>query len=92
MRVIIRIGLLGSLGIAVPVVMILCGLMLMFAPHPRLFYASLVLLLALASWITSNLGGYFLGMLFGIVGGSLALTWTDKPRTQTEDADAVTQT
>src|SRR4029453_9513167 len=78
--VVIHIGLIGLVGFAVPVLMMLCGLMLWVAPHPRLFYASLILLLSLTSWILSNLGGFILGMVLGIVGGALALTWTSEPR------------
>jgi hypothetical protein len=79
--VVVHIGLLGVIGFAVPILMILCALMLWFAPHPRVFYASLILVLSLASWITSNLGGFFLGLILGVVGGSFALAWG--PRTNT---------
>jgi Family of unknown function (DUF6114) len=78
--VVIHFGIVSLLGFAVPILMILCGLMLWFAPHPRAFYASLILLLSLASWITSNLGGFFIGLLIGIVGGSMALAWSPNKR------------
>jgi Family of unknown function (DUF6114) len=86
--IVIHIGLTGLAGFAVPVLMILCGLMLWFAPQPRIFYASLILLLSLASWITSNLGGFIVGMLVGLVGGALAFTWTTAPRTKAPPPDA----
>jgi hypothetical protein len=39
------------------------------------------ILFALASFLTSNLGGFLLGMLRGLVGGSLAVGWdVDKPK------------
>jgi uncharacterized protein DUF6114 len=79
-RVIVHIGLIGQLGYVMPVLMMLCGILLLFAPQPRAFYASLVLLASLATWITSNLGGFFLGMLLGLAGGALALSWTTAPR------------
>jgi hypothetical protein len=79
--VVVHFGIVGLIGFAVPILMILCGMMLWFAPHPRAFYASLILLLSLASWLTSNLGGFFLGMLVGLVGGSLALSWSPTKRT-----------
>lgn len=78
--IVIHFGTLTLLGFAVPILMMLCALMLWIAPHPRLFYASLILLLSLTSWILSNLGGFVLGLLLGIVGGALALTWTSEPR------------
>jgi hypothetical protein len=80
MRVVVHFGLVGQLGFAVPILIILCGVLLLFAPNPRIFYASLVLVLGLASWITSNLGGFILGMLFCLVGSALALAWTTEPK------------
>jgi hypothetical protein len=80
--IIIHFGTLTLLGFAVPILMMLSALMLWIAPHPRLFYASLILLLSLTSWILSNLGGFILGMVLGIVGGALALTWTSEPRSR----------
>ena len=86
----IHFGVVNLIGDAVPIVIILCGLMLWFAPQPRAFYASLILLLSLASFLTSNLGGFVLGMLVGLVGGSLALSWTpDKgPKRSKKAAEA----
>ena len=78
--ILIHFGTLTLLGFAVPILIMLSALMLWIAPHPRLFYASLILLLSLTSWILSNLGGFILGMVLGIVGGALALTWTSEPR------------
>lgn len=88
--VFIHFGVVNLIGDAVPIVIILCGLMLWFAPQPRAFYASLILLLSLASFLTSNLGGFVLGMLVGLVGGSLALSWTpDKgPKRSKKAAEA----
>lgn len=76
LKAVIHFGITNLIGFAVPILMILCGLMLWFAPAPRAFYAILILLSSLASWITSNLGGFLLGMLLGLVGGSLALAWS----------------
>jgi hypothetical protein len=80
MRLVIHFGLVGQLGFAVPILIILCGVLLLFAPNPRIFYASLVLVLGLASWVTSNLGGFIIGMLNCLIGGTLALAWTTEPK------------
>lgn len=88
-RVVVHIGPVGLIGYAVPILMVLCGILLWFAPHPRAFYASLILLLSLGSWVTSNLGGFIIGMILGLVGGSLALTWTDAPKTAKAPKPAV---
>jgi hypothetical protein len=56
--------------------LLLCGILLWFSPAQRAFYSLLSIVLALGSWITSNLGGFFIGMLFGLVGGALAFAWS----------------
>jgi len=78
--VVVHLGPTGLAGIGLPVLMVLCGILLWLAPGPRVLYAMLVLLASLGTWITSNLGGFFVGMLQGLVGGALALTWTTAPR------------
>lgn len=76
--VIIHIGLQGLAGYLIPAIMLLCGVLLLVNPVQRTFYSLLAILLALGSWITSNFGGFFVGMLLGIVGGSLAFAWEQR--------------
>jgi len=71
----VHIGVQGVAGYLVPAVLLLCGLLLWFHPAQRTFYSILAVLLALGSWITSNLGGFFAGMLLGVLGGSLGFAW-----------------
>jgi hypothetical protein len=73
--VVIHVGIQGLAGYLVPAVLLLCGLLLWFTPEQRTFYSILAVLLSLGSWITSNLGGFFVGMALGLVGGSLAFAW-----------------
>ncbi len=75
-HVVVHLGMQGLAGLAIPFVMLLCGLLLWFNPQQRLFYSVLSVLLSLGSFITSNLGGFLIGMLLGIIGGSLAFAWT----------------
>jgi Family of unknown function (DUF6114) len=82
LRVVLHFGVGGLAGLLVPVIMVICGLLLLFNPQQRLFYSILAVLMSLASWATSNLGGFLVGMILGLVGGSLAFAWT--PRTITE--------
>ncbi|HEX9067078.1 MAG TPA: DUF6114 domain-containing protein, partial [Streptosporangiaceae bacterium] len=72
---VIHIGLQGLAGYLVPIVLVLCGVLLLFHPVQQLFYALLAIVLALGSWITSNLGGFFVGMLLALTGGALAFAW-----------------
>ena len=74
-QIVIHIGIQGLAGYLIPVTMLLCGVLLWFNPAQRAFYSLLSIVLALGSWITSNLGGFFIGMMLGIVGGALAIAW-----------------
>jgi len=74
-QIVIHIGIQGLAGYLIPVMMLLCGVLLWFNPAQRTFYSLLSIVLALGSWITSNLGGFFIGMMLGIVGGALAVAW-----------------
>ncbi|MEU1285962.1 DUF6114 domain-containing protein [Kitasatospora sp. NPDC005856] len=73
--VILHIGMQGLAGYLVPAVMMLCGLLILFNPAQRLFYSILAVLASLASWVTSNLGGFVIGMLLGVIGACLTFGW-----------------
>jgi hypothetical protein len=79
-KVILHFGLYGLAGYLVPIVMVLCGLLVVFEPQHRTFYSILEVLAALGTWLTSNLGGFIVGMLLGLIGGSLAFGWTPGER------------
>lgn len=74
-KLVVYIGIGGVFGLLIGALMVTCGLLLWLTPAHRTFYAIAGALLAMLSFITSNLGGFFLGMLLGITGGSLAFAW-----------------
>lgn len=73
--VILHVGMQGLAGYLLPVVMLLCGLLILFNPAQRLFYSVIGVLVSLGTWLTSNLGGFFIGLLLGVVGSCLAFGW-----------------
>jgi hypothetical protein len=75
LKVVMHIGMQGLAGYLLPVVMLLCGLLTLFSPSQRLFYSIIGILASLGSWITSNLGGFFVGLLLGAVGSCLVFGW-----------------
>ncbi|MFF3878223.1 DUF6114 domain-containing protein [Streptomyces sp. NPDC001978] len=83
MKVVMHIGMQGLAGYLLPVVMLLCGLLTLFNPAQRLFYSIIGVLVTLGTWITSNLGGFFIGLLLGLVGSCLTFGWLpdQEPRT-----------
>ena len=75
LKVVLHIGMQGLAGYLLPTTMLLCGLLILFNPAQRLFYSLLGILLSLGTWVTSNLGGFFVGLLLGAVGSCLTFGW-----------------
>ncbi|MFI8190034.1 DUF6114 domain-containing protein [Streptomyces sp. NPDC085946] len=75
LKVILHVGMQGLAGYLLPALMLLCGLLILFNPAQRLFYSLTGVLLSLGTWLTSNLGGFFLGLLLGCAGSCLAFGW-----------------
>src|SRR5215469_5731305 len=75
MGVILHIGIGGISGILIGAILIALGLLLWFHPAQRLFYSIVAVLLAVAALVASNLGGFLLGTVLGIIGASLGFAW-----------------
>ncbi len=58
--------------------LITAGLLMWFQPQQRSFFGILAVLLALGSFVTSNLGGFLFGMLLGLLGGALGFAWAPR--------------
>jgi hypothetical protein len=87
-RLVVYIGIGGVFGVLLGALLIACGLLLWLNPAHRTFYAIAGVLLAVLSFIASNLGGFFIGMLLGIIGGSMGFGWTpsaDQPARRPPD-------
>ncbi|MGC5308780.1 DUF6114 domain-containing protein [Micromonospora zamorensis] len=69
-------GASGLLSLLIPVILVACGLLIWFSPAQRLFYSVVAAVTAVYSLIGLNLGGFFVGLLLGIVGSALAFAWT----------------
>ncbi|MFJ9834014.1 DUF6114 domain-containing protein [Streptomyces sp. NPDC101169] len=78
--VILHVGMQGLAGYLLPALMTICGLLILFSPGQRIFYSLTGILLSLGSWLTSNLGGFLVGLLLGAVGSCLTFGWLpDQP-------------
>lgn len=62
-------------GLACSGMLLLMGLVILFLPSQRVVAALIAVIVSVASFILSNLGGFVVGMLLGIVGGALAFGW-----------------
>jgi hypothetical protein len=78
-KVVIYIGVGGVFGVLIGGLLVACGLLIWFHPVQRTFYAIAGVLLAVASFVATNLGGFFVGMLLGVTGASLSFGWTPGP-------------
>lgn len=59
--------------------LVLFGLVAWFAPLYRSLVGVLAVLISLAAFVGANLGGYVLGSVLGIIGGSMIWAWGEKP-------------
>lgn len=77
----IAIQTIGGLsGALIGALLVVCALTMWLRPQFRLAAGIASLILALTALITTNLGGFLLGTLFGLLGSALALSWTPKTR------------
>ncbi|MFE0253810.1 DUF6114 domain-containing protein [Streptomyces sp. NPDC059010] len=75
LKVVLHVGMQGLAGYLLPALMVVLGLLVLFNPAQRLFYSITGILITLGTWLTSNLGGFFVGLLLGAVGSCLAFGW-----------------
>ena len=66
-------------AIAVGVVIAVFGLTMWLSPVLSKLLGLLTLVAALVSFVSSNLGGFLLGMVLAIVGGGLSFAWQPAP-------------
>lgn len=90
MPVVIHQGIAGIGSYLIGVLLAVLGVLLWFQPAQRTFYGVVAVLLSLASFVTSNFGGFVIGMLFGLVGGALGFAWAPgRPERKRKAARAV---
>lgn len=75
LKLVIYIGIGGIFGVIIGALLIAAGTALLVHPVQRSFYGIAGIILGIASFPASNLGGFFLGMLLAIVGGALGYAW-----------------
>jgi hypothetical protein len=75
-KLVIYIGIGGVFGVLIGVLLIAAGIMLWVNATHRMFYGVAGIALGIVSFPASNLGGFFLGMLLAIIGGSIGFAWT----------------
>ncbi|MGC1215271.1 MAG: DUF6114 domain-containing protein [Micromonospora sp.] len=77
----------GFLAWLVPVILVTCGMLLWFSPQQRLFYSVVAAVTTVFSLIGVNLGGFFIGLLLGMVGSSLGFAWAPSAPASASEAE-----
>jgi len=75
MKVVMHVGMQGLAGYLLPILMVVLGLLILFSPAQRLFYSVIGVLCSLGTWVTSNMGGFMIGLLLGVAGSVLTFGW-----------------
>lgn len=83
----VQLGFSGLQSTVIPLVLVVLGLMVMLQPVHHVFYGVITLVVAVYSLVGVNLGGYVVGMLLGVVGGIVVVSWMGS-LTAAPDADA----
>lgn len=65
----------GAGSLIIGVLLVVLGLTMWFQPVSRVFAGIAAILLSLVSLVVSNVGGFLLGFLPGLIGGALAVAW-----------------
>jgi hypothetical protein len=93
----VQLGIEGLQSTIIPIALLLLGLLVMFMPQHRIFYGVISLVLSVYTLVGLNLGGFFVGMILGAVGGILIVAWMPKKAVvevvaidENEDEDATT--
>jgi hypothetical protein len=76
-------GLFGILGVVFGVIIIISALMLNRKPREHVTWGTLIVIFSVVSIFGGAMGGFGIGLVLGLIGGVLAITW--KPtETQTK--------
>ena len=68
-------GMMGFLGLIFGVIVIISALMLSSKPQEHTTWGTLILIFSVISIFGSAMGGFGIGLILGIIGGILAITW-----------------
>lgn len=67
-----------SAGYTLGGALVLFGLVAWFAPHYKSLVGVMAFAVALIAFVAANLGGYLVGTILGIIGGSMIWAWGEK--------------
>jgi hypothetical protein len=78
LHVVLVQGIAGIASLVLAALLVAMGALSWFQPQLRAVLGVTTVVLALASFLLSNLGGFLVGMVLGIVGGALMFSWVPR--------------
>ncbi|MFD9467415.1 DUF6114 domain-containing protein [Streptomyces sp. NPDC060027] len=75
----IKIGVGAMSAVGISLVLVAGGLFFLFKPDQRMFVSVVTAIASLTSMATTNLGGFGVGMMAGLIGSSMAFGWMPDP-------------
>jgi len=84
-RIHVQLGIEGLQATVIPILLVVLGILAITMPVHRVFYGIISLVVAVYSLIGLNLGGFFIGMLLGAIGGILTVSWMPKRHVSAPD-------
>ncbi|MCF6521814.1 DUF6114 domain-containing protein [Streptomyces sp. JJ36] len=75
LQVMLHQGVAGAASVLLGAVLVVLGLTSWFAPHLRSLAGVLAALIAASALVLSNLGGFLIGTVAGVIGGGLLFGW-----------------
>ncbi|MEU9252665.1 DUF6114 domain-containing protein [Streptomyces sp. NPDC048270] len=88
LKIMLQQGVAGIPSVLMGLVMVVLGLTAWFSPAQRALAGVLTTLIATAALVLSNLGGFLIGTLLGILGGGLMFAWQPHAATRPAPASA----
>ncbi|MFV8128200.1 DUF6114 domain-containing protein [Streptomyces syringium] len=79
LKIMLHQGIAGIPSVLMGLVMVVMGLTAWFAPQYRTLAGVLTVMVATATLVMSNLGGFFFGTITGTIGGAMIFAWQPLP-------------
>ncbi|NKE57493.1 hypothetical protein FXN61_11870 [Lentzea sp. PSKA42] len=70
----------GVSSLLISALLAICAVSLWLQPKFRLAAGIVTVLLSLVALVVTNLGGFLFGTIFSLLGGALAVAWTNEPK------------
>nr|WP_190139391.1 DUF6114 domain-containing protein [Streptomyces longispororuber] len=79
LTVLVSLGIGGIAAIGIGIALMVAGLFLWLLPHAHHYVSVNAMILSVLSFAATNLGGFLVGMVLGIVGSAMGFGWTPVP-------------